>query len=307
MPSYADLQARFDAGDILIMDGGMGSEIQRRGVPLSRSTWSARAVSTHPDLVREISMDFIKAGAEIIIANTYSTGKTTLARAGRAEVSEQTNREATQLALEARERAKASWPVWVCGSMSPCAPELAVEPQPRAEDAQEQYEEQARVFKDLGVDIILLETFYRLVDMKEALKAADKTGLPVWLGVCTDAEPGGELLGLHGPYYSGETLSQALDIAKDFNVKAHFINHGPPARTTETLKLLREKVSGPIGAYAHIMGDQLAPSMTPKAYYEHAQDWAEIGAQVIGGCCGVTDDHIRELKEHLPAKIRAKS
>ncbi len=303
MPTYEQLQARFDAGDILVMDGGMGSEIQRRGVPLSRSTWSARAVSTHPELVREITADFIRAGAEIVIANTYSTGKTTLARAGRAEESEQYNRTAVQLALEAREAANADYPVWVCGSMSPCAPELAVEPQPRAEDAAEQYEEQARVFKDLGVDIILLETFYRLVDMKEALKAADKTGLPVWLGVCTDAEPGGELLGLHGPYYSGETLSQALDIAKDFNVRAHFINHAPPARTTDTLKMLREKVAGPIGAYAHIMGDKLAPSMTPKAYYEHAQDWAATGAQVIGGCCGVTDDHIRELREHLPRKL----
>lgn len=303
MPTYEQLQARFDAGDILVMDGGMGSEIQRRGVPLSRSTWSARAVSTHPELVREITADFIRAGAEIVIANTYSTGKTTLARAGRAEESEQYNRTAVQLALEAREAANADYPVWVCGSMSPCAPELAVEPQPRAEDAAEQYEEQARVFKDLGVDIILLETFYRLVDMKEALKAADKTGLPVWLGVCTDAEPGGELLGLHGPYYSGETLSQALDIAKDFNVRAHFINHAPPARTTDTLKMLREKVAGPIGAYAHIMGDKLAPSMTPKAYYEHAQDWAAAGAQVIGGCCGVTDDHIRELREHLPRKL----
>ncbi len=306
MPTYDELQTRFDAGDILIMDGGMGSEIQRRGVQLSRSTWSARAVSTHPELVRQISIDFIKAGAEIIIANTYSTGKTTLARAGRAEESEKYNRDAVTLALEAREQAKASWPVWVCGSMSPCAPELAVEPQPRAEDAREQYEEQARVFKDLGVDIILLETFYRLVDMTEALKAADKTGLPVWLGICTDAEPGGELLGLHGPYYSGETMTQALAVAKDFNVRAHFINHAPPARTTETLKMLREKVSTPIGAYAHIMGEQLGPSMTPKAYYEFAQDWAEVGAQVIGGCCGVTDDHIRELKEHLPKKIPAK-
>lgn len=303
MPTYDELQARFDAGDILVMDGGMGSEIQRRGVPLSRSTWSARAVSTHPELVRDITADFIRAGAEIVIANTYSTGKTTLARAGRAEESERYNRDAVKLALEAREAAHADYPVWVCGSMSPCAPELSVEPQPRAEDAAEQYEEQARVFKDLGVDIILLETFYRLVDMKEALKAADKTGLPVWLGVCTDAEPGGELLGLHGPYYSGETLSQALDIARDFNVRAHFINHAPPARTTETLKMLREKVAGPIGAYAHIMGDKLAPSMTPKAYYEHAQDWAAAGAQVIGGCCGVTDDHIRELREHLPRKL----
>lgn len=303
MPTYEALQARFDAGDILVMDGGMGSEIQRRGVPLSRSTWSARAVSTHPELVRDITTDFIRAGAEIVIANTYSTGKTTLARAGRAEESEQYNRSAVQLALEAREAAHANHPVWVCGSMSPCAPELAVEPQPRAEDAAEQYEEQARVFKDMGVDIILLETFYRLVDMKEALKAADKTGLPVWLGVCTDAEPGGEMLGLHGPYYSGETLSQALDIARDFNVRAHFINHAPPARTTETLKMLRETVAGPIGAYAHIMGDKLAASMTPKAYYEHAQDWAAAGAQVIGGCCGVTDEHIRELREHLPKKL----
>ena len=101
-------------------------------------------------------------------------------------------------------------------------------------------------------------------------------------------------------------MTQALAVAKDFNVRAHFINHAPPARTTETLKMLREKVSTPIGAYAHIMGEQLGPSMTPKAYYEFAQDWAEVGAQVIGGCCGVTDDHIRELKEHLPKKIPAK-
>ena len=69
------LESRLKAGEVVIMDGGTGTEIRRRGAPTGGKAWSAEPMPDHPDLIREIHEDYIKAGAEIIITNTFSTGR----------------------------------------------------------------------------------------------------------------------------------------------------------------------------------------------------------------------------------------
>ena len=71
--SYADLLARIDAGDVVVIDGGTGTEIQRRGVAMDGDTWCAEANIDEPDVVRDVHEQYIDAGAELIIANTYAT------------------------------------------------------------------------------------------------------------------------------------------------------------------------------------------------------------------------------------------
>ena len=74
MAAIDSLQARIKAGEVIIMDGGTGSEIKFRGISVAGKSWSGEPMLTHPDTVREIHEDYIKAGAEIIITNTFSTG-----------------------------------------------------------------------------------------------------------------------------------------------------------------------------------------------------------------------------------------
>ena len=83
------LQDKLDAKKIVIMDGGTGTEISRRGVAIHPElSWSGNANITHPDLVRDIHRDYILAGAEIIITNTFSTSRATLANDGLSEQTE---------------------------------------------------------------------------------------------------------------------------------------------------------------------------------------------------------------------------
>ena len=69
------MQQRLASGEILILDGATGTELQRRGVPMHDEAWSAAAIVTHPDTVRAVHEDYIRAGAQVIITNTFSTGR----------------------------------------------------------------------------------------------------------------------------------------------------------------------------------------------------------------------------------------
>ena len=93
MSNFERLQARLAAGETIVMDGGTGSELGRRKLT-SSTTWSGDPMITHPDVVREIHEEYIEAGAEIIITNTFSTGRDVLEPAGLADrVAEATGRE----------------------------------------------------------------------------------------------------------------------------------------------------------------------------------------------------------------------
>ena len=81
MSNFEKLQRRLEAGETVLMDGGMGSEFDRRGLT-NPTTWSGGPMLTHPDLVRDIHQEYIEAGAEIIITNTFSTGRDVLGMVG---------------------------------------------------------------------------------------------------------------------------------------------------------------------------------------------------------------------------------
>ena len=81
MSKYKSLQNRLEQREILIMDGGMGTEILHRGVPTTLPLWSAEALLTHPEIVQHIHEDYIEAGAQIIITNTFPHNKTHFCKA----------------------------------------------------------------------------------------------------------------------------------------------------------------------------------------------------------------------------------
>src|SRR3954470_12822059 len=99
------LQGRLEAGESVVLDGGTGSEIEARGVPMDGEAWSALANLTHPDVVRSVHADFIRAGARVVIANTFAAGPGPLAAAGAGDRFQEVNRAAVRLAQEAREAA----------------------------------------------------------------------------------------------------------------------------------------------------------------------------------------------------------
>src|SRR5262249_4197820 len=115
-----DLQRRLASGAVVVLDGGMGTEIQARGVPMDGEAWSALANVTHAPIVRAVHEDYIRAGAEVVIANPFPAGPGALAAAGIAERLVEINRAAVILAQEARERTGKAG-VAVAGSLSEMA------------------------------------------------------------------------------------------------------------------------------------------------------------------------------------------
>ena len=114
MPSVT-WQDSLKAGRTLIIDGGMGTELQRRGVPMNEVVWSGAAVLTHPQVVQAVHEDYIRAGADIIITNTFGSTRQILAGIGREAYVKQVHQRAVSLAQEAR-AATADRSVAIAGS-----------------------------------------------------------------------------------------------------------------------------------------------------------------------------------------------
>ena len=311
MTPAESLQSRLNAGNIVIMDGGTGTELPRRGVPLCPATWSGRATLTHPEVIRQIHEDFIRAGAEVIITNTFSTSRSLLETGGLAGRTAEINRLAVRMALEARDNVPSAQPVVVAGSMSTLVPKMDPTVTPSYEAALADYREQAQTLAEAGVDLFVLEMLIRTLDARAAVEAAAETCLPIWVGYTLQRGNGGLYVGIRGKH-ANEEIGEAVDAVASMGVSAFFIMHTSVEDTLPGLRIMRQHTSLPIGAYAHSMqfspGQQNTGAMTVRPstadeYLGHAQDWVNAGAQVIGGCCGVDPDHIRALREGLPSKM----
>lgn len=300
MTTYEELQARLDGGGVLIMDGGTGTELQRRGVPMDGFAWSAAAIDAHPETVRAVHEDFIRAGADVIITDTYSTSRHVLETAGFGERVRALNERAVALAQEARAAAAGGRPVAIAGSVSSFRISRTTPGQ-----AEAGYREQAEILAGAGVDLVVLEMMYGPEQAGPAIRAALATGLPTWVGFSCRVTDDGVIEFLDGcPVESG--LGPSLALLEDLppGSAAVFVMHTLTHETAPALEIVRRQWSGPTGAYAH-SGRWADPDwafedmVSPEDYLRAAEQWVAMGARIIGGCCGIEPEHIRLLKERL--------
>jgi len=202
----SDLQQRLEGGEVVILDGATGTELESRGVPMDDAAWDAAALLTHLDTVREVHEDYIRAGADVIITNTFATARHVLEPAGMGEQFRELHIRAVTLAKQARENA-AEGPVFIAGSISTMSAwEDHKHHEPRAEKARANYREQAEVLAESRVDVIALEMMRNIEQSTYAVEAAVATGLPVWVGFsCKTTDEGTVVL-----YDGDHTLAEAL-------------------------------------------------------------------------------------------------
>jgi S-methylmethionine-dependent homocysteine/selenocysteine methylase len=292
-----DLHRRLGAGALIVLDGGMGTEIQARGVPMDGEAWSAIANITHADIVRAIHEDYIRAGAEVVIANTFPAGAGALAAAGVEERLVEINQVAVVLAQEARERTGESG-VAVAGSLSDMALSGLVSRGDDAISAVEAFRVQATALADAGVDLLVLEMMRSEAVAEPALQAAAETGLPVWFGVSI-----GGIGQTRGPVtIDGTDVSSLLELAHG-RADAVMIMHTDIDVAGQALPIVRRSWPGPLGAYPHV-GEWTPPNwvfseISPHAFADKVAPWVDDGAQVLGGCCGIGPAHIAALRKAL--------
>ncbi len=297
-----NLRERLERGEVVLLDGATGTELERRGVPMDGAAWCAAALATHPEVVREVHEDYIRAGAEVIITNTFPAARHVLEEASLGERFRELNVRAVELAREARENA-AEEPVYVAGSISTFPARLDHRYEPDEDEARANYAEQAGVLVEAGVDLLALEMMRDLDQTRYAVEAAVATELPVWVGFsCRRLEDGTVVL-----WDGRDTLAAALE-ALPAGVSLVSIMHTLTGDTVPALREVLGRWDGPVGAYPHsgkfVMPNwQFTDMISAEDFASEAREWVGLGARVVGGCCGIGPEHIRRLKERLPTYL----
>lgn len=299
MSALEALNERIAHGQVVLLDGATGTELERRGVPMDGAAWSAAAVATHPDTIRQVHEDYIRAGASIITSNSFSTARHQLAPAGLGDRFRELNHQAVALARDARDHAAVDRPIAVAASLSSIHFER--EYMVPVADAEANFREQAEVLAEAGPDLILMEMMWDIEYSSAAVRAAVATGLPVWVGFT--ARRDGETMMLFSEKYAG-TLDSALEPVLAQGGSLVNVMHTEARDVAAALEVVKRAWTGPLGAYGHsgrfVMPHwQFNDVISPEDYLAHAKTWVAAGARVIGGCCGVGPAHIRLLNEHL--------
>jgi len=302
------------AGEVVIVDGGMGTQLQAEGVPMDEVAWCARANLEQLEVVQRVHEAYIRAGAQVIIANTFAASRAGLERAGLGGHVAEANVSAVGAALAAREAA-ATGPVVVAGSMSSFCPAMmdagdgATPGGPAPGDPRfpglADFREQAQLLAQAGADLIALEMIGARGYGSAALQAAAETGLPVWLGI-TAVRRGDGTVGTPPELGDGDSFEDLLAALASPALAAVTVMHSDPEVIPEAIEIIHRRFTGPIGAYAET-GSWAPPNwvfdgLTPGQYLQHATTWAQCGAQLIGGCCGTGPEYIQALANRLPRR-----
>ncbi len=268
----------------LMFDGAMGTVIYGKGVFIN--TCYDELNVTRPDLIREIHREYVAAGADVIETNTYGANRVKLRGHGLADKVQAINVAAVRLA-----RAEAGDDVYVAGSVGPCLVSGQMWSDDKVTDLRTAFEEQIGALAEAGVDLIQLETFVFLEELKLAAGVARAAGLPVL--ACFSVRSGEETA-LGSPV---EAFAAALN--GDPDVDAIGLNCGVgPAQVYDAAERILPLLSKPLiclpnaGLPRDVDGRMMYLS-SPEYFTKYAKKLIEMGVRGVGGCCGTTPEHIR--------------
>ena len=315
------LDDRLANGEIIVLDGAIGTEIARLGGAMDSAAWCGVANANQPDVVCRVHQEYLRVGADVLTANTFATCRHVLAAAGLADEAAQITATAVDLARRAIDEVAPDRPVAVAGSMSNNVAWIpgTLSPDPRflptLEEEKANYRETANALAAAGADLIILEMMSDITHASLAAEAAVATGLPVWIGVscCLLAdgtvaawdmhtvEPADRLDADHAQQEISSLVS-VIDAMAAFDPQVMGIMHSTVAATPPGLDVLAGRWSGPIMAYPEATGRYF---VEPADYAAHCHSLVDRGVQIVGGCCGTTGDHIRAMVDALPERATA--
>jgi S-methylmethionine-dependent homocysteine/selenocysteine methylase/SAM-dependent methyltransferase len=301
--AYRCVEQLLEAERCVILDGGVATEIQRlrtaRGEPEpDPELWGTWALYHAPDDVREVHSRYVEAGCHVISTDTWS-----ILSAPDVELRGQlghwmdTARLGIRLARQAIEEQ---------GRAGECAVAFAISDEVDSPRREATIDLLRRVFEDEPPDLVLLETLTLIRDPEtyETVKHLLETGLPVWLsfrrcrhGVC----------GVYGQHWGppeGDLFGRAARRFEELGVGALLVNCLPVDHVPGMLSWLRDFTKLPLGVYpnlGHLAGSlwRFDDAIGPSEFAELALRWRAEGAQIVGGCCGTTPEHIRAAAEAL--------
>ena len=216
MSQFRILQERLDHGEVIILDGAIGTQRQEMGLPIYKTAWAATALQTHPSTVQVMHESYVKAGADILTTNTYASARRNLEPLGLGELTGELNRRAVLLAREARDKAADGRPVRIAGSISNFGMVTTGEDmqslQRRSRYTEEQLKanlrEQASLLIEAGVDFLLAESTGTNTHRKWVSDACKSTGASFWVGFKSHRAPNDAVV--RTGYLSTDKLADVL-------------------------------------------------------------------------------------------------
>lgn len=284
--------------EVLILDGSMGAFLQARGLPdgYAPDLWNVE----QPDAITEVHREYVNAGADILLTNTFGASRI---RLGEYDAAHRV-REINIAAAENARRAAGDKRVLVAGDIGPCGTTLQPGGELPFDEAVELFAEQARALVEAGVDIIAIETMFDLVEAKAALigvRDVSRT-IPVIAHMTFTAR------GLTDTGSDPETAAIVLE-ACGADVLGVNCSVGPEdmlevvgrmARATKLPLSVQPNAGLPVMRHGRTVFPQTPDQMAP-----FAKQFVDRGAAIVGGCCGTTPDYIRKIAHDVGHKPHA--
>jgi len=279
---------------ILIGDGAVGTMLYNKGIGLDANFEHLNLV--RPSLVTELHREYLAAGARLIETNTFGANQTRLAPIGLDKKIAELNREGALLARAAVNDARLAGKAFIAGSVGPLARLKGEERELDSAAMTAIFREQVTALAEGGVDLLLLETFSDLGQILAAIAAAKETGLPV---IASMAYLEGER--------TGGGVAAATAAARLAAAGADLIGANCGAGPREILLAIKRMAAAtdkPLAAFANsgfpeYLDGRYIYRTTPEYFAEKGTEMVATGAVLIGGCCGTTPEHIRQLALRL--------
>ncbi|HVB24989.1 MAG TPA: bifunctional homocysteine S-methyltransferase/methylenetetrahydrofolate reductase [Ktedonobacteraceae bacterium] len=287
----------------LLCDGAMGSLLYARGITYEECFDALNL--TQPALIQDIHSEYISAGAQIIETNTFGANRAKLEAYNLEGQVREINKRAAKLAREAREVSGQS--VFIAGAVGPSGRPLQAPDEHRLNELRSIFREQIEALLVGGVDLLILETFSSLAELRQAVLAAqDIGGLPI-VAQMSFYEDGHTL--------SGQSAARVAAVLDDLGVNVTGANCSVgPAATLDVLQEMIDSVQ-PLAERTHAptqlfsaqpnaglparIGNRFFYMATPDYFADYALRFAKAGVQLIGGCCGTTPRHIEAMRKAL--------
>ena len=277
---------------VLLADGAMGTMLHARGI--AQNACLEAAVLDAADTVRRIHEEYITAGADIIETNTFGANRYRLGKHGLEARVRDINFRAARLARDAREIH--GHPVFVAGAVGPTGRLFAGHGDVKRDELRAAFREQVEALLEGGVDLIMLETFPDIRELREAIAAVKEScDLPVVAHAT---------FGKDRRTMAGEPPEEVANIASSLGADVAGVNcsQGPQSalEIVEQMAATSNLVSAmPNAGLPRYVEQRLVYPSTPAYFAEYTRKLVEAGANIVGGCCGTTPEHTAKMRETL--------
>lgn len=291
------LIARISAGEMILGDGAWGTQLQRLGLEFGDcpEEWNV----SHPAEVRQIASDYLHAGADYCLTNTFGANRYRLTRHGYADRLREFNLAGVRLSREAA----TPFDAVVAASVGPTGEFIQPEGMLSNAEMRNAFREQMNVLKEGGADAVCVETMYVSDEAALAVEAAKEAGFYCIASVTFDSTPQGFKTMM------GATIREAVAALERAGTDVIGSNCGNGiAEMAAIAREMRPLTKKPLliksnAGMPELVGGTAVYNETPESMSHWIKELKDAGVSIVGGCCGTTPEHIRRFRSEIGKKI----